>query len=1036
MKGLLNYWPSEDAIRDCIPHQAEALETEVFLAVHRPVTFSKRATTGARAVKQQNERQLLSAFVSNRGIKAGHLLMPIIGSSGIGKSHVIRWLYEKLRSAKDAEERHLVRVPKSASFRKALELILAGLPGHGFEDIRKILATAHDGFSQINAVESLRSHLIIACREEAEELKDALQTRVYGSNAEKRKDAHRLNHLKQMHAFLADYEVSQMLEAGKLGMIAERAIKGWRPSDEDALPEFTEDDLDLEGLAPQKMGPGACAYWKFLRDGSEKTFAADILIQNLDAAVRKLFTFGPNLHDVFLQVRETLATQNLELVLLIEDFATLTGIQAPLIDGIIATSNETTLCTVRAAIAVTDGYKSELNRDTVQTRIDHEWFIDDVPYADPALALQHVEDLVGAYLNAARYGRGALVKHLAHGHGKDDWLERYEDTMPPDAETAEYLRAFGYSPTGYSLFPFNRPCLHRLARLHLPDPNSESIRFSPRTIIKQIIHNTLWMRNAFECDAFPEEDFHNYNRANANFDDTSINHLIRQRHPEQEGRLYAFLEYWGGHPSVLSDVRSIDGLLFRAFGLPDLSDGSVKAPLPLPDPAVHTQPTGPVLPPEPVTEPESRKISQLRQALKSWRGGNILPAKQSNQIRQYVWYGIKEYINWDEFLMVEPKEKQQDTGFLKLVYLPNTVGGATGINENNALCAVCRDENLTDGFDRDALADALLALGRRHEQGNWNYPEAYLDMPRYANLMERLVPQALEYLAQHRFRADYAAEEPLCRALRLGSQALNIDGAFSRGKGERINAMFDANDVPLPQGDGEEAWCETVAAIQALRERLRTDLLTVIGARQSSGNTVYAVDATRVELSAELTLALQDVPQQLDSLRDFLKAIKPLSRLRKESSARAANLTDKFIDAFGVEFDKHAFIEEVRVALKKAATDYRDRIGNDKERLRRLLRRFRDDRVVDQWKIQEACATAGSQEQWLRAFVGIDQDTVKRVEETIALTSGFLDETAAHFDALENAHGNDGGFSDVSTAISSVIEDLCDEIDQFKEAQS
>lgn len=95
----------------------------------------------------------------------------------------------------------------------------------------------------------------------------------------------------------------------------------------------------------------------------------------VDQAIRQLFSLhqslgGMTLQEVILEIRRRLLGQNRELVIFVEDFKALTGIQDTLLkvliqEGIRDGFQE--LATLRSVIAVTDGYLAE--KDTIRTHL-------------------------------------------------------------------------------------------------------------------------------------------------------------------------------------------------------------------------------------------------------------------------------------------------------------------------------------------------------------------------------------------------------------------------------------------------------------------------------------------------------------------------------------------------------------------------------------------------------------------------------------------------------------------------------------------
>ena len=120
--SLSDFWPTERNVLECIKPEAENPRDEVFLAIHQPMRLEKKHLKN-NSKSSATEHDLLSALLSN-DIPSGTLLIPIVGASGIGKSHIVRWLDVQLRQRMDVEKRHVIRIPKSSSLKSVLRRLL------------------------------------------------------------------------------------------------------------------------------------------------------------------------------------------------------------------------------------------------------------------------------------------------------------------------------------------------------------------------------------------------------------------------------------------------------------------------------------------------------------------------------------------------------------------------------------------------------------------------------------------------------------------------------------------------------------------------------------------------------------------------------------------------------------------------------------------------------------------------------------------------------------------------------------------------
>src|SRR5688572_10713293 len=122
---LERYWPQAAEVNACIKNEAETADVAVLLAVHQPAPLVAR-NAGTLIEMPATETDLLSAFLTEN-VPGGALILPITGPSGVGKSHMIRWLDAQLRRSTQRDKLHIIRIPKSASLRNVVELILEPL---------------------------------------------------------------------------------------------------------------------------------------------------------------------------------------------------------------------------------------------------------------------------------------------------------------------------------------------------------------------------------------------------------------------------------------------------------------------------------------------------------------------------------------------------------------------------------------------------------------------------------------------------------------------------------------------------------------------------------------------------------------------------------------------------------------------------------------------------------------------------------------------------------------------------------------------
>ena len=116
-------------VRTIMNTNAESASRDIFLAVHSeyPLTASnpREGVSQATSNWTMDPQEFLRAFLSKDN---SHMQVAVLGDSGSGKSHLIRWME---LSIPEMANRYLISIPRSGiSLRGVIELILQALPAH------------------------------------------------------------------------------------------------------------------------------------------------------------------------------------------------------------------------------------------------------------------------------------------------------------------------------------------------------------------------------------------------------------------------------------------------------------------------------------------------------------------------------------------------------------------------------------------------------------------------------------------------------------------------------------------------------------------------------------------------------------------------------------------------------------------------------------------------------------------------------------------------------------------------------------------
>jgi hypothetical protein len=1026
---LTGFWPTVENCENCLFTEAEVADDAVFLAVHQPMRILYKLHNVNAPGEIRDEHEVLKAFLAANPASAT-LVLPVIGGSGVGKSHLIRWLHANLRLRSDHAKRHVVRIPKSTSLRGVLDLILNDLPGRDYSALRQKFAEAQLPPSLLEATRRLQASLLVSLELAGKEV----QERRREKRPEKDDDL-RSAHCseKGLIALLQDPQLGAHFAAqegknkGVLTRIADRCLNGSKESDQGPQNQFFESDI-TSVLLETNTATVTRAYLAILKQPKHLKAAVGFLNEVVDRAVAQLVDFrGVSLSELFVEIRRKLFEDNRELVLLVEDFAVLAGIQEHLLAAMVKEGirdGKQELCTMRTALAVTEGRLPE----SVMTRAKATWEIEQKPFQNETEAVNCFTDFVGGYLNAARWGADKLLKAYndagADEKRKAEWIPNFydENNAQLSEENRKVLESFGKSQRGdWLLFPFNRDAVQQLARKFLR--SGDAFKYEPRLLINQILRETLMpYRDSFSRGDFPAAGLYQFAENQLAVD---VGREIKAKAGSAAARVAVVVHFWGGDPRNLGQAAAIPPQILRAFGLPAIN-WDAKAERRRPD----TSPTP--APQRPKEEPEGDPEGPWRKTLDEWRSTGRIGQSHAGKLREYLDDAIQEWLDW-EALMLRPVTVRN-----KRLYIP----GAQQSNpeQGDALAVVATEADLEDPERSLHFFTAMRAVVRYHIQKGWAYPGGELDAVIYANHIEHLATQAAAYYRNNGNELRPEAIVPLSQALLLGARVLNLPGGSANTDVENIAAMFAPVEKFQPSTLGDD-WAGLLASANQTRTDLQTLLLKLVGARQGEGRNCQAVNGAKLT-AAIVQLRKSDwqfaegvdlklFRDQSPSITEHLRELKKIKSLAEQRKRWLHDWRELVTGAFGENFDPIQVGEQLREIIK-AAND--EGVFRPKEPSHDLLRtRLRDmgpikENLLLAGKATEADASLGVV---LSSVAQSDEKTIEKVRTLIEDCRRFLKDTASEVNGrLEDTPAS---LDDVSDKIDGLFKDYDDLLSKAEE---
>jgi hypothetical protein len=628
-------WDPAQAM-DTISTEAVTPSREVFVATHAPLRIRRRQMVARHAGDRGepvDERAVLDDFI-NRSTAGGALLMPVIGDSGTGKSHLVRWIREQIPKT---GQRLLIYLPKTrTSLVAVVDELLAGVEGEHFTQLRQDVRRLDQEVDQAGLEQRLLNQLAEALAG-AEMPPEAAGARLlYGPRG--------------LTVLLLDPHVrEELLRPGSLiPRLAASLLADRQPNEGDRPLTFTDNDLPLDIADLDKASAVARnLLGRVMTTTALQPRVVELLNQHLDVAVMTATNLGVGrLQRAMLELRAELAKQGQEIVLLIEDFALIQGVQRDLLDAIIepgVREGRQVLAPIRTLMAVTSGYFDLLAR-TVITRatagtpyvydLDAQ-FGDDVSDDD-------IASFIGRYLNAARLGRIRLERLGVRDADEtpnacDECPVR--DTCHPGFET---------SNEGHGFYPFNRSAL--LRAVHTRAPHDQPRAFNARAVLSGVVRNVL-VEHALPIkqDEFPGPRFRQeYPTAT---DDralpAAVAAVLEETDPVDHERRKLLLEMWGDAPA---EAVNLHPSIHEAFAIEPLSDALLAAPTarpPTPRPPVQ----------KPTTPSTPASLQRRLQSAEDWGSrGAVLSQEAAAEVRSIITEAVASRCQWTQPLMREPRQ--------------------------------------------------------------------------------------------------------------------------------------------------------------------------------------------------------------------------------------------------------------------------------------------------------------------------------------------------------------------------------------------
>lgn len=696
-----------------------------FLATHVPF---RRIAVGTRSGDQfeetfKSEEDIYKDIFDNELIRNEHQFVIVEGSSGAGKSHFIRWLYAILDTKKEKDDVVLLIRRSDNTLKGTIRQLLE------IQEVKEIsnkeayerLVKANQAITESKFKSTIYHQFIVEIENDTSELL---------GNIKRKKLIALLNN--------SMFQDKLMAAGGPIDRIYSKITGSSSNVDLDLIAQFATADLTLDIDFINQLEDAdrkAQDFANSLMEGDDVEFIqkiTDYMNYFVETVIQTSAGIEPgDFQQIFKEIRQELKRKGKNLILLIEDITSFTGVNQALLNALVTGhtgSNSTdNLCRLISVVGTTSEYYRQF-RDNYRDRITKQITIHD------GVIGENKSDLIqfiAKYLNAISFSSETLEEWVRNGAYSDD-MPVYEDSEH------DYWDKFKLtSGKQISLFPFTR---NAIINLYNAMSSPKTPRYILRDIIEPAVNEIIYDAVSFPkfCvgwrSSIPETV---ENRIGSIVDSTKITHELKSGYRK---RLVAFISFWTNKTLDVTSDGCIAGINKKIFFELDfgefinklLSTATIKT-VPLQelvktvddktpdnitdemviDPEILAPPVKPIVKEQPKIDTKSQKeYDSFKENVIAWHrdGANLI---RFVPIRDQISNFVYDAINWQqEGIPLDSRNKFKDA----------VVGRLVGFERQDQALDRC----IVVFPDSDETYQLLLCFGKWLYLGNksWNFPDS------------------------------------------------------------------------------------------------------------------------------------------------------------------------------------------------------------------------------------------------------------------------------------------------------------------------
>ncbi|KAF3890430.1 hypothetical protein DA73_0400037005 [Tolypothrix bouteillei VB521301] len=990
-------------VRKVMEVEATQPPNHLFLATHHPIAMYRQDLIKASSLMKYDEEKFLRDFLAERDFA----FVPVLGETGTGKSHLIRWLAANIKST---NQRQVLLIPRiGTNLKDIIEKIIniSGIETEKLNEYRQRLNQSSKTLTEAQAREHLLNNL-------------AIQVGANGNPSDANLSNQELQDylIQELPALLYDHFFRQHLL--KDGGIIHRLVThtlGYQDKIEDINErrEFSIGDLPLNILDIQKAGKKARDFYSLLINNEEiQKETVNWINIHLNEAITQFLNLGrEDLLMLMREIRENLAEKKIELVLLIEDFAKLQGIDRAVLEAVLARSQQLDskpLCAIRTALACTTGYFKNLI-DTVQQRVTFSVNLNiDIDKEESLITQTDIQIFVARYLNTVRLEE-KVIENWANSENRDELISACSECEHRQA----CHQGFG-NVNEMGFYPFTPKALEQMFTRVNPG------EFNPRILIRDVLKYTLEnSADDIKSGNFPSiglgQHFGKMRLSTLYKDD------ISRMDSANAERRQIFLDLWDDS----NELCNLSPEVHTAFNLPLLDVKNKPTEIQLIKRQTQINRISPstedttenyvVQPKELVIIQEnqiSNKLAEDIKLLDNWNNQDILPQDVGKLIREFLYPAIIERIEWDTEMLIQgsfarsPKSQEDDRNDRtnKIFKQKNIIFYSPKVTRetiSGVKLSLPLNPNNEKEFRETAIAFQGILLYSHYK--NWKFSNGDRYFRTYAKYLERWSQYLVEQIRLYP-RESGEPWNPVPAAVELLAIAATMGGHPTHTLENLINSLFldlnkneDVNRAP--------SWKKLYDSLsnQKNREALLEIVKSRIACTKGSNSTFQIIDAVQIiEPLEQVRKSWQpqhqipeDVREKFSELHKLRQQVDELLELAiKEECDRQLAMYHSLVSELGEDIKKKEVINIVIQAMEAArgAAVFRGRKSFDD--LNQVLKQFDGTKLTNYLDTMKRVQTEKENSEPTNKLL---QYLSKNYQRDMTIADEFLKSTSHFLDA-------------------------------------